>query len=75
MARNERKGRLRFTTDIKSGVESAARHLHRGGHAAAADGSPDLTFVREVAEAVAPHMNGYKVVVHEIHRARPGPAG
>ena len=28
-----------------------------------ADGSPDLTFVRQVAEAVAEHMNGYKVVV------------
>jgi UDPglucose 6-dehydrogenase len=27
------------------------------------DGSPDLTFVRQVAEAVAEHMNGYKVVV------------
>jgi UDPglucose 6-dehydrogenase len=63
VARNERKGRLRFTTDLKAGIESALVIFIAVGTPPRPDGSPDLTFVREVAEAVAEHMNGYKVVV------------
>jgi UDPglucose 6-dehydrogenase len=63
VARNERKGRLRFTTDMKSGIESALAIFIAVGTPPRPDGSPDLTFVREVAEAVALYMNGYKVVV------------
>ena len=63
VARNERKGRLRFTTDLKAGIESALAIFIAVGTPPNPDGSPDLTFVREVAEAVAQHMNGYKVVV------------
>ena len=63
LARNERKGRLRFTTDLKSGIESSAAIFIAVGTPPNPDGSPDLTFVRQVAEAVAEHMNGYKVVV------------
>lgn len=63
VARNERKGRLRFTTDLKDGIENAQAIFIAVGTPPRTDGSPDLTFVREVAEAVAQHMNGYKVVV------------
>jgi UDPglucose 6-dehydrogenase len=63
LARNERKGRLRFTTDLKAGIESALVIFIAVGTPPRPDGSPDLTFVRQVAEAVAEHMNGYKVVV------------
>jgi UDPglucose 6-dehydrogenase len=63
VARNERKGRLRFTTDLKAGIESALVIFIAVGTPPKADGAPDLTFVREVAEAVAEHMNEYKVVV------------
>jgi UDPglucose 6-dehydrogenase len=63
VARNERKGRLRFTTDLKTGIESSAAIFIAVGTPPNPDGSPDLTFVRQVAEAVAEHMNGYKVVV------------
>ena len=28
-----------------------------------ADGSADLTFIREVAQSIAAHLNGYKVIV------------
>ncbi|MGH9363946.1 MAG: UDP-glucose 6-dehydrogenase, partial [Thermoanaerobaculia bacterium] len=63
VARNERKGRLRFTTDLKSGIESALAIFIAVGTPPRPDGSPDLTFVSEVAEAVALYMNGYKVVV------------
>src|SRR6266545_2913762 len=61
--RNERKGRLRFTTDLKTGIESALAIFIAVGTPPKPDGSPDLTFVRQVAEAVAEHMNDYKVVV------------
>jgi UDPglucose 6-dehydrogenase len=63
VARNERKGRLRFTTDLKAGIESALVIFIAVGTPPKSDGSPDLTFVRQVAEAVAEHMNDYKVVV------------
>ncbi|HMF10016.1 MAG TPA: UDP-glucose/GDP-mannose dehydrogenase family protein [Thermoanaerobaculia bacterium] len=63
VARNERKGRLRFTTDLASGIQNAVAIFIAVGTPPKADGSPDLSFVREVAEAVADHMNDYKVVV------------
>ncbi len=63
VARNARAGRLRFTTDLKTGIEDALAIFIAVGTPPKADGSPDLTFVRQVAEAVAQHMNGYKVVV------------
>jgi UDPglucose 6-dehydrogenase len=63
VAKNERAGRLRFTTDLKSGVERALAIFIAVGTPPNPDGSPDLTFVRQVAEAIAEHMNGYKVVV------------
>ncbi len=63
VAKNERAGRLKFTTDLKSAIETSLAIFIAVGTPPKADGSPDLTFVRQVAEAVAVHMNGYKVVV------------
>ena len=63
IARNERAGRLRFTTDLKTGIEDALAIFIAVGTPPKTDGSPDLTFVRQVAQAIAEHMNGYKVVV------------
>jgi UDPglucose 6-dehydrogenase len=63
VAKNERAGRLRFTTDLKSAIETSVAIFIAVGTPPKADGSPDLTFVRQVAEAVALHMNGYKAVV------------
>ena len=63
IARNERAGRLRFTTDLKTAIEEALAIFIAVGTPPKADGSPDLTFVRQVAETIAEHMNGYKVVV------------
>jgi UDPglucose 6-dehydrogenase len=63
VAKNERAGRLRFTTDLKSAIESAMAIFIAVGTPPKPDGSPDLTFVRQVAETIAEHMNGYKVVV------------
>ena len=63
VSRNERAGRLRFTTDLKAGIEESLAIFIAVGTPPKADGSPDLTFVRQVAAAIAEHMNGYKVVV------------
>ena len=63
ISRNERAGRLRFTTDLKAGIEEALAIFIAVGTPPKPDGSPDLTFVRQVASAIAEHMNGYKVVV------------
>ncbi|HEY3202562.1 MAG TPA: UDP-glucose/GDP-mannose dehydrogenase family protein [Thermoanaerobaculia bacterium] len=63
VARNERAGRLRFTTDLKAGVQDSLAIFIAVGTPPKPDGSPDLTFVRQVAEQIATHMNGYKVVV------------
>ena len=63
VARNGRAGRLRFTTDLKTSVESSLAIFIAVGTPPKPDGSPDLTFVRQVATAIAEHMNGYKVVV------------
>jgi UDPglucose 6-dehydrogenase len=63
VARNEKAGRLRFTTDLKGSIEEALAIFIAVGTPPKPDGSPDLTFVREVASAIAEHMNEYKVVV------------
>ena len=63
VAKNERAGRLSFTTDLKSSIEDSLAVFIAVGTPPKPDGSPDLTFVCEVAEAIAEHMNGYKVVV------------
>jgi UDPglucose 6-dehydrogenase len=63
VARNERKGRLRFSTDLPQAIRECLAIFIAVGTPPKPDGSPDLTFVRQVAESVADHRNGYKVVV------------
>ena len=61
--RNIREGRLHFTTDLKSGVEGALVVFIAVGTPPREDGSADLRYVDEVAEAIGRNLNGYKVVV------------
>jgi len=61
--RNIRAGRLHFTTDLKAGVEKALVVFIAVGTPPREDGSADLRYVDEVAEAVGRNLNGYKVVV------------
>jgi UDPglucose 6-dehydrogenase len=63
ISRNERAGRLRFTTDLKGSIEDSLALFIAVGTPPRPDGSPDLTFVQQVAGAIAEHMNGYKVVI------------
>jgi len=63
VAKNEKAGRLHFTTELKETVEKCLAIFIAVGTPPKEDGSADLTYVVEVAEAIADHMNGYKVVV------------
>lgn len=61
--KNERAGRLRFTTDLQEAIERCLVIFIAVGTPPKEDGSPDLSFIFQVAESIASHMNGYKVVV------------
>jgi UDPglucose 6-dehydrogenase len=61
--RNVKAGRLTFTTDLKVAVERALVVFIAVGTPQGNDGRADLSFVREVARAVAENLNAYKVVV------------
>ncbi len=56
-------GRLHFTTDLSSAVESALVIFLAVGTPPRADGSPDMSFYKNAARDVAKAMNGYKVLV------------
>ena len=61
--KNAHDKRLRFSMDIREAVERALVVFIAVGTPPRADGSPDLSFIFQVAETIAEHMNGYKVVV------------
>ncbi len=61
--RNVAAGRLSFTTETPTAVESSLVVMIAVPTPAAADGSTDLTAVEAVAREVGRHLGGYKVVV------------
>ena len=61
--KNLREGRLRFTANLKEGVEQALVVFLAVGTPPQGDGSADLRFVDAVAREVAETMDGYKVIV------------
>ncbi len=61
--KNEKAGRLRFSTNIAEAIERSLVIFIAVGTPPKDDGSPDLSFIFQVAESIAAHMNGYKVVV------------
>jgi UDPglucose 6-dehydrogenase len=61
--KNLQAGRLRFTTDIAAAVKQSLVIFIAVGTPPQADGSADLTFVDEVARALAEHIDSYKVIV------------
>jgi UDPglucose 6-dehydrogenase len=63
VARNREAGRLMFTTDPKAGVEFGQIQFIAVGTPPDEDGSADLQYVLAVAESIAEHMTGFKVVV------------
>ena len=61
--RNIKQGRLKFTTKIADVVDDCLVIFIAVGTPPRGDGSADLKYVDEVAEEIARHMNGYKVIV------------
>jgi UDPglucose 6-dehydrogenase len=63
VGKNSKEGRLSFTTDLKSALESALVVFIAVGTPPKEDGSADLSYIEEVARTIAENMNGYKVIV------------
>lgn len=63
IASNMAKGRLKFTTDAKAGVDHGLFQFIAVGTPPDEDGSADLRYVLAVAETIGKYMDGYKVVI------------
>jgi UDPglucose 6-dehydrogenase len=63
VVRNQREGRLSFTTDVGQAVERSEVIFVAVGTPADEDGSADLQHVLDVARTVGQHMNAPKLVV------------
>lgn len=61
--RNERAGRLAFTTDTPAAVDSSLVVLVAVPTPPRSDGSTDLSSVEAVAREIGRHIDGYKVIV------------
>ena len=61
--KNMQQERLRFTTDLGPAIEEARAVFIAVGTPPQPDGSADLTFIRQVAESIGQHLNGYKVII------------
>ncbi len=63
VAKNTKAGRLHFTTELAPAIRSWLAVFIAVGTPPKADGSADLSYVVQVAEAIAANLNGYKVIV------------
>ncbi|HEY6553382.1 MAG TPA: nucleotide sugar dehydrogenase, partial [Vicinamibacteria bacterium] len=63
VTKNMEEGRLAFSTDLGPAIGEAQAVFIAVGTPPREDGSADLTFIREVAESIGTHLNGYKVIV------------
>ena len=63
MARNQKAGRLRFTTDVALAAAQAEVVFIAVGTPAASDGSADVSHVLEAAAGIARHMSGFRLIV------------
>jgi len=61
--RNQRVGRLEFTTDVGSAIERSEIIFIAVGTPQDEDGSADLQHVLDVARTIGRHMNGAKTIV------------
>jgi UDPglucose 6-dehydrogenase len=61
--KNAKAGRLHFSTELAPTIQHALAIFIAVGTPPKEDGSADLSYVVQVAEAIADNLNGYKVVV------------
>lgn len=62
---NYQAGRLNFTTNAKEGIEHGKLQFIAVGTPPDEDGSADLKYVLAVAQTIATHMNGDKIIVNK----------
>ncbi len=65
VARNIAEGRLSFTTEAAEAVAHADLQFIAVGTPPGEDGSADLQYVLAVAQSIARHMGGYKLIVNK----------
>jgi UDPglucose 6-dehydrogenase len=63
--RNIEKGRLRFTTNIKKGIEESDIIFNCVGTPPKENGQANLKHVLSVAKSIGKHMNGYKIIINK----------
>ncbi|HEY0160681.1 MAG TPA: UDP-glucose/GDP-mannose dehydrogenase family protein [Thermoanaerobaculia bacterium] len=63
VSKNVTEGRLRFTTDLPEAIRAGRAIFIAVGTPPKPDGSADLRYVKEVANSIAEHMNGPKLVI------------
>jgi len=61
--RNAKSGRIRFTTDLKEGVENSLVIFIAVGTPQSENGAADLSAIFSVADDIARFMDGYRIVV------------
>ncbi|MBM3422455.1 MAG: UDP-glucose/GDP-mannose dehydrogenase family protein [Chlorobi bacterium] len=62
---NSRKGRLKFTSDIRDGVDFGLYQFIAVGTPPDEDGSADLRHVLSVAESIGTHMQEYRIIINK----------
>ena len=62
---NSRKGRLKFTSDIREGVDFGLYQFIAVGTPPDEDGSADLRHVLSVAESIGTHMQEYRIIINK----------
>ena len=65
VAENIKAGRLRFTTDIRDGVDFGLYQIIAVGTPPDEDGSADLRYVLSVAGSIGTFMNEYRIVINK----------
>ncbi len=62
MKRNEKLGRLEFTTDLKYGIENSLIIFLAVGTPSAGDGSADISAILSVSADIAENMSDYRII-------------
>jgi len=65
ISKNVKDGRLTFTTDIADSIKKSLVVFIAVGTPPNEDGSPDLTAIWEVAQAISENINDYKVIINK----------
>jgi UDPglucose 6-dehydrogenase len=65
VAENIRAGRLRFTSDIREGVDFGLYQMIAVGTPSDEDGSADLRHVLSVAESIGTFMKEYRIIINK----------